>query len=519
MNAIQDEYEQVSYPHYVHPLTDPARLAALGRILGFQVAQPAAARVLDIGCGSGSNLLAMAERLSNSRFRGIDFAATEIAAGRELAAEAGLQNVEFEQADLLTWESHGTRYDYIIAYGLFSWVPDEVKDRLFQVCRECLAPQGIACISYMTYPGCKQPEALRDLLRLRTVNCGSSEEKVAAAHNVLDFLDRTYERLPMQAHSGHLREEVRKIRRKELHSLLLDDLGVERDPCYLLQFANWAAEHGLRYVGESEFHTMFFENLPPDSARELADMGLDRLETEQMIDYVVNRSFRCSLLVGAEAGETLGLDATALIELCFKPQLRPDGKPDVDRNQGCFLTSSGFRVTLRSEPLVAFARALTARPGAFTPFAEILSDAQAAAGHAFTIAEESRLCQDLLSLYARRQVDLSTLAFAPPEILPQRPRLTLLNLAAARRHSMVMTAFHEASRLSPAEQALCALLDGTRNEAELRSSSEGGALGRDLEPLLDGLRRAGCFAQFERLETSDALGTLDAEWRDRTAIE
>ena len=94
-----------------------------------------------------------------------------------------------------------------------------------------------------------------------------------------------------------------------------------------MQFANWAAEHQLRYVGESEFHMMFLENLPPDSARELAAIGLDRLETEQMMDYVVNRSFRCSLLVGTEATEAFGLNANALDELNVKPVLLPDGIP------------------------------------------------------------------------------------------------------------------------------------------------------------------------------------------------
>ena len=106
----------------------------------------------------GDQSLGDGRRLPGSQFLGIDFVGAEIEAGQALAAEAGLENAKFEQADLLSWQPGDEKYDYIIAYGLFSWVPDQVKDRLFQVCRECLAPDGMACISYMTYPGCKQPE-------------------------------------------------------------------------------------------------------------------------------------------------------------------------------------------------------------------------------------------------------------------------------------------------------------------------------------------------------------------------
>jgi ubiquinone/menaquinone biosynthesis C-methylase UbiE len=278
-------------------------------------------KLLDIGCGSASSLMAMAAQMPECQFTGIDFSGPDIASAQEMAREAGLTNVELQQADLMNWDPRGAKFDFIIAYGFFSWVPDEVKDRLFKLIAGCLAPQGIACVSYMTYPGCKQPEALRDLLKLHTDSLQDPLEKVAAAHRTLDFLDRAWQGLPKFAHSRYLREEVRRIRQKEPHFLVLDDLGVERDPCYLLQFTNWAAEHGLTYLGESEFHTMLLENLPLESGKELAAMGLDRLQTEQLIDYITNRAFRCSLLVGAQATLPALLDAQALRGLCIRSSL------------------------------------------------------------------------------------------------------------------------------------------------------------------------------------------------------
>ena len=492
MSTIQADYESTPYPHYVHPLTDPARVAVLGRIFGMRPADPGAARVLEIGCGAGSNLLAMASRLPGSRFLGLDFAGTDIASARALAAEAGLDNVEFRQQDLLTWEPGGARFDYIIAWGVFSWVPDQMKDRLLALCRECLVPEGIACISYMTYPGCKQAESLRDLLLLRTAGLTGASEKISLAHQTLDFLDRAYASLPAEmAHAGFLRSEVRRIREKEGNFLLHDDLEEKRDPFYLLQFTNWAGRHGLRYLGDAEFHAMLLENLPLESARELAAMPLNQLETEQMIDYVVNRSFRATLLVG-QATLDGALHAEALTDLCFQGRVQPDGPWNPGDAEAHFITPERKRVTLRSPPLVAFLSALAARPAAFTPHREILQAAQSAAGREFGAAEKSRLCRDLLTMYGRQQVEISARPFLPMAQRPARPCLTPLNMALARGRGIVATAFQESVRLNKSEQACCTLLDGTLGLEELVAATEWP--GDRLERFLQGLHQAGCLA-------------------------
>lgn len=508
MSSIQEQYESLSYPHYVHSLSDPARLSAIGQILGLKTSDPGASRVLDIGCGAGTNLLAMAARMPGSRFLGLDFSAPDIASAQALAAEAGLVNVEFRQTDLMAWQPHGAKFDTIIAYGFFSWVPDEVKDRLLHVVAECLAPQGLACISYMTYPGCKQPEALRDLLRLRTEARTEPAEKVALAHATLDFLDRSWQALPKLPHSGYLREEVRRIRVKEPNFLLLDDLGVERDPCYLLQFTTWAAEHGLKYLGESEFHTMLLGNLPATSARELAAMQLDQIETEQMLDYVTNRAFRCTLLVGPEAQVSAGMHAEAMLDLCFASKLRLAGKQKPGAAEGRFeIERRSSPMTLRSVPLVAFVRTLVQRKGALTPYREALADAQQLAGKNFTEDEEAQLCEDLLALYGRRALLLSSLPFIPVAEVPERPRLTPLNFALARHRTMVITAFHDSIRLNAEEQACCSLLDGTRTLAELRATEAGKALGVKLEPYLQTLCRVGAIMTEDRPSVSSSTPT------------
>ena len=492
MSTVQQEYETLPYPHYVHPLSDPARLAVLGRIFGLKPADPRHARVIELGCGSGSNLLGLAARLPGSRFLGLDFSAPDIESARQIATEAGLKNVEFHQADLLTWTPPAAKFDYLIAYGLFSWVPDPVKDRVLQLCRACLGPQGIACVSYMTYPGCKQADALRDLLLLRTAKCETSEAKLTAAQGLLGFLEGAYGIHKDQPQALSLQAEVRKIRAKEPRFLLHDDLGSQRDPCYLMQFVGWAAEHGLRYLAECEFHTMLVENLPPENARELLALKLDRLETEQILDYVTNRSFRCSLLVGPEAPTTGRLVETSLRELYLSPVLQPESPHGVGEVVARFHTATGGTVEIRSGPLCAFLRYLATHPGAFTPFGDLLAETQKSMGREFTPAEQTRLLEDLLTLYGRGQLALSAAPFAPRRSMPERPRLSSLNQVLTRRRGMLVTATQKSMSLTGPQQQFVALLDGHRMLSELRRSREGLALGEALEPLLRAMVMEGC---------------------------
>ena len=492
MSTVQQEYETLPYPHYVHPLSDPARLAVLGRIFGLQPADPRKAQVIELGCGSGSNLLAMAARLPESHFLGLDFSAPDIESARQIATEAGLKNVEFQQADLLTWTPPVGKFDYLIAYGLFSWVPDPVKDRVLQLCRACLGPHGIVCVSYMTYPGCKQPDALRDLLLLRTAKCETSEAKLAASQGLLGFLEGAYGIHKDQPQALSLQAEVRRIRAKEPRFLLHDELGSQRDPCYLMQFVGWAAEHGLRYLAECEFHTMLVENLPPENARELLALKLDRLETEQILDYVTNRSFRCSLLVAPEAPTTERLVATSLRGLYLSPLLQPESPEGIGEIVARFHTATGGAVEIRSGPLCAFLRNLATRPGDFTPFSDLLEEAQKSMGREFTAVEQTRLLEDLLTLYGRRQLDLSAAPFAPGRTVPERPRLSPLNQVLARRRGMLVTATQKAMSLTGTQQEFVALLNGHRTLAELRGSREGRALGESLEPLFRAMLMEGC---------------------------
>ena len=147
-DPIHELYESHVYPAMSHPLSDPAVSAVAARLGGLTTPHPAKARILEIGCCSGHNLIPLAMRWPESECTGIDLAESSILEARERAATAGVGNIGFLAVDLLEFEPQEGPFDFIIAHGFFSWVPDEVKAALLVFCRENLSASGIATVSF-----------------------------------------------------------------------------------------------------------------------------------------------------------------------------------------------------------------------------------------------------------------------------------------------------------------------------------------------------------------------------------
>ena len=146
-------YDHVPYPGHPHAETHPNRLAAIARLFGVDAPAVATARVLEVACGDGGNLIPIACSLPGARCVGFDLAPTAIERGRARIAQLGIANARLEVADLTTVGTAFGTFDYVIAHGLYSWVPRPVRDALLALVRDSLSPNGVALMSYNTYPG------------------------------------------------------------------------------------------------------------------------------------------------------------------------------------------------------------------------------------------------------------------------------------------------------------------------------------------------------------------------------
>src|SRR4051812_4905588 len=124
-------YDDVPYSNHPYAQTHPDRLATVAILHGLEPPDPFHARVLEVGCGAGGNLLAMAAATPGIRAVGVDLSRASVEAGRAAASAIPLTNVELHEADVraLTAAPLGG-FDYIIAHGLYSRVPPDAQDAL-----------------------------------------------------------------------------------------------------------------------------------------------------------------------------------------------------------------------------------------------------------------------------------------------------------------------------------------------------------------------------------------------------
>ena len=277
--------ENFSYPAMSHPTADPAVNVVAARLVGHAAVDPSRARILELGCASGHHLLPLAARWPEAELVGVDRDAEAIGDARALAAEAGLANVDFRVGGLEDCELEGG-FDFIIAHGVFSWVPDEAKLALLRRIEAHLGPKGVAVVSFNVAAGWRA--RLPVVAKARAIQAAGEEVEVMRALDVLrDVCESDAERVI-----------VDDMLAKGAAVLAHDDFAPVNDPFSLAEFAVLAAHHGLRWLGEG----VPADNRPVGGAVvDEAAFGGDMVAMHHALDEAGGRTFRSAMLCRADA--------------------------------------------------------------------------------------------------------------------------------------------------------------------------------------------------------------------------
>ena len=466
-------YNAVQYVTNPKPQTHPAHLGALAVLFGMRPAAPDRCRVLEMGCGTGGNLIAMALLSPESEYVGVDLASDPIAEGTRTIASLGLRNVELRAMDLMEFSQAFGSFDYIIAFGLFSWIPDAVRRKVLEICAAQLAPQGVAYINYNAYPGFHLRAIARDLLRFHVDGIGPPEEAIAQALGLADTVLQTG--LREGKYGACLQQELEDIRKRPPGGLFHDDLSPENRPFYFHEFAAMARAHGLQYLAEAEYFTMHESFYGERVAEALKPFAGDPVRKEQYLDFLRGRKFRQTLLCHAAVALEREASAARIRELWFSCPARPD-------EEGRFRRAFGVPI----KPVHPLARAaLLAMADAWPQrlsFGELLTACQAESEHEV-------LAEILLGCYTVGLVEAHTHAprmAIEPGAQPVASPLARMQLAD---DLVAVNLHHKLVQVGEEERRLVQLLDGTRGRAELER--ELGVGTEELELRLRGIGRIG----------------------------
>lgn len=487
-STAANPYDEIPYVGHAYNFTHPDRLSVVGVLFGMQPAPVGKCRVLELGCGDGANLLPMASCLPESRFFGIDLAARPVQQGIAYAAELGVSNLRLEAMDIMDFPADAGEFDYIIVHGIYSWVPEFVREKILAVCGAHLAPQGIAYISYKTYPGSYVSGTIHEMMRYQVSRRpGMTEEQVV--HAGLDMCRFVVDsRQELDAYRGQLKWRLGAVDDRMAayggYTWIYHDLGVEvSEPFYFHQFAERAGHHGLQFLSEPGLDI----TNPAYTAETAAALeAMDVIDREQYEDFLENREFRRSLI--CRAGVTLdrSFDPNRVHSLHVSSPIQARtllGSPDDPMAKQEFAAPGNMKVTV-DQPAVKEA---FRRLGQIWPASASFDDLLAASAWREGIAGVSRtedadhLATSLLAMFRRDLITLATSVPTQAATVNERPVASARLRQQIEHGRPILTNLRHAEMETkdPAVRKLLTLLDGTRDRA---------AMLRDLGEWLDANR-------------------------------
>lgn len=351
--SIAQSYDQTPYTTYAYRETDPAHLEGIAWLHGIAAPAVANASVLEIGCATGGNLLAMAARHPDARFIGIDISPRQIEAAR---AAAGVRtNVEFKAGDIVALGDELPAFDYIVCHGVLSWIPPSAREGIFRLCHDKLTPNGAAYISFNTYPGWHTRLALREAMVYHAGNNVAEARAFAALLAHAPAMPRSSLQL-VKGIVGHTQEQ------SDDH-FLHDYLEDENHPIYFHQFASDLERHGLQYVADARSNGSSYEDANPAIKALLDDVRNDVVRFEQYIDFLRDRTFRRAIICRAGLAVDRGQIVARLARMDVISLLKAEG--------AAFRNTHGQVVNV-SEPILhaALQKLAAAFPSAL-PFGQV----------------------------------------------------------------------------------------------------------------------------------------------------
>jgi SAM-dependent methyltransferase/methyltransferase-like protein len=483
-----ENYDSVPYPSYPYSMLQPARLSAIARLFGLSTQPASTARTLEIGCAAGGHIIPLAAAAPDAYFVGIDVSPVQIGQGLSRIERLGLTNIELNCRSVTDLGPEQGSFDYIVCHGVYSWAPDAVREAVLQVCRERLATDGVAVVSYNVLPGWRMLQIVRDCAIL---HAGVEETHAGRAGQVRKLLDIFKNHTREDTSYGQIwRNEAQKMRNLPDAYLAHELFEEHNSPCTFLQFAAAATRHGLAYLGETNVWATIPEAMVPQAAQVIRDLsGSELLGTEQYIDMVSGRTFRQTLLVHEASGPAIdrSLDPARIAGLHIVAAPGFKSAESATPGEYAFDDGTGTIISTSDSAVEQSIKRLIARLPSSSSLIDLAPPDRTDA------EEQKKVTQTVMKMLSLGMVQISTEPIVLPAGIPERPKVWFVAASdAASGATVTASRRHERYTLSPLASVLLPLLDGTRCRddliAYLPTLARDGHIvisGADGEPLLD----------------------------------
>lgn len=472
-------YEELPYDAQAFSVTHPDALAVAAALRGVSPACVETCRILELGCANGGNLIPLAYALPKCRCVGIDLSPRQIADGQAVVDALGLSNITLRAMSILDVGPDFGEFDYIICHGVFSWVPRVVQDKILEICRQNLAPNGVAYVSYNTYPGWHFRGMVREMMNFHVQPFDTVQERVQHSRAFLNLMVKIWNhRDPNSTFGRVLQEEAEDLEKARDSYVFHEHLEDCNEPLYFQEFIARTESYGLQYLWESKSSALA-RSLPEEDLRVLDALSDDLIRQEQYFDFLRRRVFRRTMLCRRERPLARVPNALPLAGWQVTSRARPVSEPpDFDSLSPVeFRTPDGITLTTNRPLIKRMLGSLFDWWPQSVSVAELweawLIDAERFPAD-WIAAEPIRMFEDflkeLLGLFLSELIELHTHVPSFSADISERPAASALARNMARRAVNVTNLRHFTVELNDFERLVLVRLDGTHTVDDVLQS-------------------------------------------------
>lgn len=378
--SSEEAYDKMPYESYPYPQSAPEHLKTIGVLFGMNPPKLEKARILELGCAAGGNLFPIAHKYPDAEVIGVDLSSVQIQQGQDLIKKSGIKNLDLQHKSITDVDESMGKFDYIISHGVFSWVPDDVQEKMLEICGKMLTDNGIAYISYNTLPGWNMVRSIREMMMYHSAGFEGDANKVQQSRLLLEFLKDSTEG-SNTPYSQFLRNEAQLLANQPDHYIRHEHLETMNKQFYFSDFMKMASSNGLQYLGDSVLSSMYIGNLPKKASDKLAEIK-DIVRTEQYMDYVTNRRFRSTLLCKNNVALTRNIKVEDAQKFYFNMKVTPENalkdikiEDNLDAQKFFINNNKDINISSSSPAMKAILHAFAENPHHLFKYDELVKEA------------------------------------------------------------------------------------------------------------------------------------------------
>ncbi len=254
----------------------------------------------ELGCGQGATLSILAASNPQGQFYGNDFMPSHIAAARQFADAAALDNLTFFENSFCELANGALadlpQFDFITLHGVYTWINAENQAHIVKFINTYLKPGGIVYAGYNAMPGWNTELPLKRLL-LAHVALHPEKSTVQLKEATQFFEQFNIDNSGYFSNTPALKDLLNLLKTRNPSYLAHEYLHDETKPLYHLDIVKDFAAAKLHYVGSADLCYTYPSLYLNDEKQALVNAVSNDALRETLKDFFLNSYFRKDIFV------------------------------------------------------------------------------------------------------------------------------------------------------------------------------------------------------------------------------